>query len=88
MNLSSNLIGNYNHETNFPHEQLLTDTQVSKIRKGFPNDSSAYIKFLKTQLPRMIQSGRSLGDLLAAIQQVIFLTGVESLKIEVKKGVI
>ena len=87
MNPSSNLIGNYNHETYFPHEQLLTDTQVSKIRKAFANDSSAYIKFLKTQLPRMIQSGRSLGDLLAAIQQVIFLTGVESLKIEVKKGV-
>ena len=34
LNLSSNLIGNSNDETNFPHELLLTDTQVSKIRKA------------------------------------------------------
>ena len=26
-NLSSNLIGNSNNETNFPHKLLLTDTQ-------------------------------------------------------------
>ena len=30
-NLSSNLIGNSNDETNFPHKLLLTDTQASKI---------------------------------------------------------
>ena len=34
LNLSSNLIGNSNDETNFPHKLLLTDTQVSKIRKA------------------------------------------------------
>ena len=33
LNLSSNLIGTSNDETNFPHKLLLTDTQVSKIRK-------------------------------------------------------
>ena len=37
LNLSSNLIWNSNDETNFPHELLLTDTQVSKIRKPFAN---------------------------------------------------
>ena len=33
LNLSSNLIGNSNDETNFSHKLLLTDTQVSKTRK-------------------------------------------------------
>ena len=41
LNLSSNLIGNSNDETNFPHKLLLTDTQVSKISKAFANCSSA-----------------------------------------------
>ena len=36
---------------------LLTNTQVSKIRKAFANDSSANIKFSKTQLSKMIHSG-------------------------------
>ena len=35
--LSSNLIGNINDKTNFPHKILSTDTQVSKIRKAFAN---------------------------------------------------
>ena len=38
LNLSSNLIRNSNDKTNFPHKLLLTDTQVSKIRKAFGND--------------------------------------------------
>ena len=39
LNLSSKLIGNCNDETNFPHKILLTDTEVSKIRKAFANGS-------------------------------------------------
>ena len=35
LNLLSNLIGNSNYETNFLHKLLLTDTQVSRIRKAF-----------------------------------------------------
>ena len=31
LNLSSNLIRNSNDETNFPHNIILTNTQVSKI---------------------------------------------------------
>ena len=45
LNLSSNLIGNSNYETNLPHKLILTNTQVSKIRKAFANGSSANIKF-------------------------------------------
>ena len=57
LNLSSNFIGNSNDETNFPHKLLLTDTQVSKICKALANGSSANIKFSKSQLCEMIQSG-------------------------------
>ena len=35
LNLSSNLIGNSNHETNFPYTLLLPDTQVLTIGKPF-----------------------------------------------------
>ena len=55
-NLSTNLFGSSNDETNFRHK-LLTNTQVSKICKAFANGSSANIKFSKTQLSKMIQSG-------------------------------
>ena len=34
LNLSSNVIGNSNDETNFTHKLLLADTQVSKICKA------------------------------------------------------
>ena len=39
-----------NNETNFPHELLLTDRQVSGLRKSFANNSSADIKLPKTIL--------------------------------------
>ena len=68
LRLSSDMIGN--KETNFPHELLLTDRQVSSFRKSFSNHSSADIKLSKTQLSTMIQSGgflsRLLGPLLKA----------------------
>ena len=57
LNLSSNLIWNSDDETNFPYKILLTDTQVSKIRKTFANNSSANTKFSKTQLPKVVQLG-------------------------------
>ena len=31
-------------ENNFPHKLLLTNTQVSRLRKAFANNSSANIK--------------------------------------------
>ena len=57
LNISSNLIGSSNDKTNFPHKLLLTNTEVSKNHKAFANGSSANIKFSKTQLSKMIQSG-------------------------------
>ena len=46
LNLSSNVIGNSNDETNFPHKLLLTNLQGSKIHKAFANGSSANTKLL------------------------------------------
>ena len=57
LNLSSNLIGSPNDETNFQHKLLLINTQVSKIGKAFSNGSSANIKFSKAQLCKSVQSG-------------------------------
>ena len=65
--ISPNMIGNSNDETNFLHELLLKDRQVFSIRKAFSNNSSANIKFSKTQVSKMIQSGGFLGKLLGPL---------------------
>ena len=64
LNLSLNVIGNSNDETNFPHELLLTNTQVSRIHKAFANNSSGNINLTKTQLAKIVQPGGFLGRLL------------------------
>ena len=61
------MIGDSNVKTNFPHELLLTDRQVSGIRKAFSNNSSANIKLSKTKLSKMIQLGGFLGRLLGPL---------------------
>ena len=65
--LSLNMIGHSNDKSNFPHELLLTNRQVSSIRKAFSNNSSVDIKFSKAQLSKMIQSGGFLGKLLGPL---------------------
>ena len=62
LRLSSNMIGD--NETNFPHKLLLTNRQVSNVRKAFANNLSSDIKLSKTELSKMIQSGGCLGRLL------------------------
>ena len=64
---SPNMICDSNNKNNFPHELLLTNRQVSSIRKAFANSSSVDIKFSKTQLSKMIQSGGFLGKLLGCL---------------------
>ena len=59
--LLPNMIGD--NETNFPNELLLTNRQVSNLRKSFANNSSADIKLSKSQLSKMIQSRGFLGRL-------------------------
>ena len=65
LRLSSNMIGD--NENNFPHKLLLTNTQVSNLRKAFANNSSANIKLSKTQLSKMMQSRGFLGRLLGPL---------------------
>ena len=57
------MIGNWDDGTNFPHKLLLTNRQVANLRKAFANNSSADIKWSKTQLSKIIQSGGFLGSL-------------------------
>ena len=64
MKISSNVVGDSNDENNFRHKLLLTNTQVSRLRKAFANGSSANIKLSKTQLHKIGQTGRFLGKLL------------------------
>ena len=67
LRLSSNMVGNSNDNTNFPHELLLSNRQVTNIRKAFANHLSTDIKLPKTQLSKMIQSGGFLGRLLGPL---------------------
>ena len=78
--ISTNMVGNSNDNTNFPHELLLTNRQVVNIRKAFANHLSTDIKLLKTQLSKMIQSGRFLGKLLGPLLK----TGLRLMKSVIK----
>ena len=61
LRLSSNMIGNTDDETNFPHKLFLTNRQVANLRKAFSKHTSTDIKLSKTQLSKMIQLGGFLG---------------------------
>ena len=52
---SSNLNGDFNEETNFPHKLLLTNTEVSRLSIVFTNNLPAQMKLSKTQLPQKTQ---------------------------------
>ena len=80
LRISSNMVGNSNDNTNFPHELLLTNRQVANIRKAFANHSSTDIKLSKTQLSKMIQSGGFLGKLLGPLLK----TGLPLMKSVIK----
>ena len=67
LRLSSNMIGNSEDETNFPHKLLLTNREVANLRKAFVNHTSTDIKMSKTQLSMMVESGGFLGKLLGPL---------------------
>ena len=72
LRLSPNMIGDSNDKTNFSHELLLTNRQVTNIHKAFSNNSSPDIKFSKTQLSNMMQLGGFLGRLLGPLLKAGF----------------
>ena len=67
LNISSNVIADCSDETNFPYKLLLTDTQVSRLRKVFANGSSTNMKLSKTQLSKKVQLGGFLGKLFGSL---------------------
>ena len=80
LRLSSNMVGNSNDNTDFPHELLLTNKQVENIRKAFDNYLSTDIKLPKTKLSKRIQSGGFLGRLLGPLLK----TGLPLMKSVIK----
>ena len=64
LRLSSNMVSNFDDETDFPRRLLLTNRQVANLCNAFANYLSADIKLSKTQLSKIIQSGGFLGRLL------------------------
>ena len=78
LRLPSNMIGD--DETNFPHELLLTNRQVTNLHNAFANYLSTDIKLSKTQLSKMIQSGEFLGRLLGPLLK----TGIPLIKNVIK----
>ena len=65
LRLSSNMISD--DETNFLHKLLLTNRQVSNLRKAFVDKSSTDIKLSKNQISKLIQSRGFLGRLLCPL---------------------
>ena len=80
LKISSNVVGDSNDENKFPHTLLLTNTQVSKLRKAFVNGSSANMKLSKPQLHKIGKSGGFLGRLLG----LLLKTGLPLIGIVVK----
>ena len=64
LKISSNVFSDSNDENNFPHKFLFSNTQISRFRNAFANNSSANRKLSKTQLYKIRQSGGFLGRLL------------------------
>ena len=50
LKLSWKIVGGLINEKNFPHKLLLTNTQVSKLRKAFADNSLANTNLSRTQL--------------------------------------
>ena len=48
LKISSNFVGDSSDEYNFSRKLLLTNTQVSRLRKAFANKFSTNIKLSKT----------------------------------------
>ena len=47
LRLSSNMTGNTDDNTNFPHELLLTSKQVADLRKAFAKNTSTDVFYQK-----------------------------------------
>ena len=57
LRISSNMFGNSDDESNFPHKLLLTNRQVANLRKPSANRTSTDIKLSNAQLTKMQKGG-------------------------------
>ena len=55
------------NENNLPHELLLTTRQKTNLRNVFNNNMSIGLKFSKTEISKLVQSGGFLGSLLSKL---------------------
>ena len=67
LQISSKVVDDFKDEINFPYKLLLANTQVSRPRKVFANNSSTNIKLSKTEMLKIGQSGEFLGRLLGPL---------------------
>ena len=88
LDLSANVISNYNNEYNFTHKIVLTNTQDLSLSKAFANKSSVNIKLLKTQLHKIGQSGGFLGQLLGILLKTSFYLMINVHKLSAKSVLI
>ena len=70
LKISSNVAGDSNDQNNFPYKLLLTNAQVSRLRKSFANNSSVNTKLSKIQLHKIRQSGGFLDRLLEPLPKI------------------
>ena len=80
LRISSNMVSNSNDNTSFCHELLLTNRQVTNIRKAFAKNTPTDIKLSETQLSNMKQSGGFLGNLLGKIASPLMKVAMPSAK--------
>ena len=65
--LSWNMIGNSLDQINFLDKLLSTNGQIVNLREAFAKNLSTDIKLSKTQLCKIIQSGRFLGKIIGLL---------------------
>ena len=70
LKISSNVAGDSNDQNNFPYKLLLTNAQVSRLRKSFANNSSVNTKLSKIQLHKIRQSVGFLDRLLEPLLKI------------------
>ena len=76
LKISTNVAGDSNDQNNFPYKLLLTNAQVSRLRKSFANNSSVNTKLSKIQLHKIRQSGGFLDRFLEPLLKIgLYLIG-------------
>ena len=67
LKISSSVVVDSNNENYILHRNLLTNTQVSKLRKAFANGSVTNTKLSTTHLHKIVESGGFVGRLLGPL---------------------